>query len=1052
MSLPRYAVGNPVLANLLMVAIAGLGMWSLATLPQEQVPDVSFPWAFVVVIDQGVSPEEVEKTLIIPLEEQLQNLDDLNGMTSISREGGGFVWLKFETMPEDDFQLRLQDVRAAVNKVRLPDSAEEPEVSQFKTQDFAPLISVVIRGDMPEHQIKRLADDLRDDILDIDKVSQVQVAGVREREVWVEVDPGQLEQFGLSLDEVAAAIRGKHVNASAGDLETGRMDFRVRTVGEAKAIDELRTVVVRASPDGGQIQVGDIAEVSDTFEEEKTRSRFNGLPAATLTVSKKQDGHSLEIIEQIRELGDQYARDRLPPGAEIDYTNDSSEFINEILGTLKTNAWMGMLLVAVTLFLFLGWRQAMFAVIGIPIALAMTFGFLRVTGNTINGSTLFALVLVLGMLVDDAIVVIENAFRYMEQGMPPRQAAVVGAREVMLPVFTSAGTTIAAFLPLMLLPGVIGDFMRIIPIVVSLALVASLFESFAILPAHIAEWGGSGNRNRRGKPLIDFTRVRRLYRRLLARTIRRRYWVLAATTVVILATLPVAFAVGVDMFADEEVPFFFVYATLPEGTRLDRTDEVLLKLEAIARETIPESDLRHVRTAAGLQETEGEWILKPSVGELVVELRPKKERRFSVDTHINAMREKAELLPGLEGLEFKKISSGPPTGAPVEVKVRGDHLVELRAAADAVRAELASYDGVEDIRDNFQVGTPELQVIVNEAKAAMFGLTVAQVAATVQAAFHGAVATQFLVGDDDIDVVVKLNEAGRREREDLANLRIVAPGGARLLLKDVAEVRETAGYATIKHDDTYRAVTITANVDDEKITGIEANQRLMEAWPALSVLHPGHDLKFGGEFEEFQKAFNNLMSLFAFGVSIMLVLMAAQFKSITQPLIIFMAVIFAFWGAVIGLFLIGSPFSINNLFGLVALAGVAVNNSIVLISFINTKREGGASRLRAVLKAGDLRVRPILLTSVTTIVGLLPMATGLGGYSEVWGPLATVMVCGLTASSVLSLFLIPSLYLAMGDTKRLLLRRRSWSEEQRRAEWKDRKRRRRELTEAELPG
>ena len=1045
MSLPRRSVANPILANLLMVAIIGFGIYALATLPQEQMPDVSFPWAFVVVTDQGVSPQEIESSVVIPLEKELQNLDGLESMTSKSREGFGFVWLKFETMSNDKFKLTLQDVRAAVNKTDLPESAETPDITQFTTQDFAPVISVVIRGEIPEHQLKELADDLKDDILDVGNVSRVEITGLREREVWVEVNPARLEQYGLTLDMVAGAIRAKHLNLAAGDLETGRMDFKVRTVGEAKQIKELNHVIIMARGDGGHIRVGDVAKVSDTFEEEKTRARFNGKPAATLTVSKKSGGNSLRIIEQIKDLCASYEQNRLPPGAEIAFTNDSSVFINDILSTLKTNAWLGMVLVAVTLFLFLGWRQAMFAVIGIPVALAMTFAFLRFSGNTVNGSTLFALVLVLGMLVDDAVVVIENCFRYMEQGMPTREAAVRGAREVMLPVVTSAGTTIAAFLPLMLLPGVIGDFMRIIPVVVSLALVASLFESFAILPSHVAEWGRGGKKS--GKPLVSFSRVRRIYRKLLARAIRRRYWVIGLTALVMVCSLPIAFALGVDMFADEEIPLFYVYATMPEGTRLDATDQILGKLERICHESIPESDIKYIQSVAGMQETEAEWILKPSVGQLVIELETRRNRQMDIETAIGNMRERAERIPGITALEFKRISSGPPTGAPIEAKLQGDDIDQLVQAAAAVKNTLSKMDGVEDIRDDYLVGTPELQIVVDEERTAMYGLDVSQIAKTVRAAFYGTVATEFMDGDDDIKVLVRLNEEGRRDRADLANLRIVTPSGARVLLKDVAKIKDAAGVAIIRHADSHRAITITANVDDSKITGVEASGQLETAWPVIAARYPGVSLKFGGEFQEFVEAFNNLALLFLVGIAIMLLIMAAQFNSITQPLIIFIAVLFAFWGAMMGLFLIGSPFSINNLFGLVALAGVAVNNSIVLISFINSRREKGAPRILAVLKASHLRVRPILLTSVTTIVGLTPMALGLGGYSEVWGPLATVMVFGLTASSMLSLFLIPTLYLALGDLKRLTFRRGLRDEATARAQWKARVARRREVAE-----
>jgi multidrug efflux pump subunit AcrB len=518
-----------------------------------------------------------------------------------------------------------------------------------------------------------------------------------------------------------------------------------------------------------------------------------------------------------------------------------------------------------------------------------------------------------------------------------------------------------------------------------------------------------------------------------------------------LASLPVVAMLGVDMFADEEIPTFFAYVTMPEGTRLEATDRTLREMERLANEVIPDSDRKNVLATTGVQETEGEWIVKPSVGQLLIELHDKDRRQTDIITNMNRLRERAELVPGVLSLEFKRISSGPPTGAPIEFKVRGEHLGELIAVSEEVKAALQDIDGVTDIRDDFLEGVPELRVFVDEERATMAGLTVTQVAMAVQNAFQGMVATQFLDGDDDIDVLVRLDERSRAQPEDLANLTIATPTGGRVPLKDLAEIREASGYSSIKRDDNRRAITVTAGVDENVISGVEASQRLMGAWPAISARHPGFDLKFGGEFAEFQEAFTNLGLLFLVGIAIMLTLMAAQFNSITQPLIIFMAVIFAFWGAAMGLAVIGSPFSINNLFGLVALAGVAVNNSIVLISFVNSLREQGYSRYRAVLKAGELRVRPILLTSFTTVVGLLPMAIGLGGYSAVWGPLATIMVWGLVSSSILTLFLIPALYIGMGDMKRLFFSRKLRDEHVSRLQWKERKRRRRLAAEVDQP-
>lgn len=1051
MSLAKFSVKNAVLANILMVVITAVGAYSVLTMPQEMVPDLSFPWVFITVIDPGVSPEEMEKLVAKPIEDEISDIDGIDNVTSISREGGAFVWMRFETMPEDEFDKRLQDIRTEIDKVDLPATAEDPIIEQFKTQDFMPLINVVLSGELPEREMKRLAEDLREDILDIAKVSRVAISGTREREIWVEVDPEKLVRYRLSLMQVSDAITSKNLNLSGGEVTIGRWDFSVRTVGEIDRAQELENIIVRADHRGNHVRVRDLALVRDTFKDNETISRFNGKPSVTLTVAKKQEGNSIDITEQIKRVVAGYEANRLPIGAALTLTNDSSVYIVDILDKLKSNAWMGMILVAISLWLFLGSRQALFAVLGIPIALAGTFIFMKVTDNSINGSSLFALVLVLGMLVDDAIVVIENCYRYVQKGHSPAQAAVLGTREVTWPVLASAGTTIAAFLPLMLLPGIIGDFMRIVPVVVTLALLSSLFEAFTILPAHISEWSRKtpnnwaqdgrlqNGRALRDKPPVDFRSVQKWYARALAALLRKRYLVIGLVIAVMVLSLPIAFGLGVDMFADEEIPQFFVFVSMPEGTRLEVTDGVIRQLEDIAQQ-IPKQEMKNVVANTGIQQTPGEWFFKPSVGQLLVELVDRKDRQREVDDIMNEMRQKAANIPGIQSLTFDKIQSGPPAGAPIEVKVKGKRLDELQQVSQEVKTALQRIDGVQDIQDDFITGARELRISIDEEKASLLGLNVMQVAGAVHTAFQGAVATTFRDGEDEIDVRVRYREDARRQFTDLANLKISTPMQDFVLLKDVAQLQQTSRLSAIKHDDRDRAITIKANVDNRKITSIAANQKLKAAWAAIASRHPGYSLKFGGEFSEFTDAFKNLGLLFALGVAIMFTIMAAQFGSFVQPAIIFAAVIFAFWGAVMGLFVIDSPFTINNLFGLVALAGVSVNNSIVLIEFINIGRASGVSRWRSILEAAKLRIRPILLTSATTVLGLAPMAIGLGGYSQVWGPLATVMVWGLTASTVLSLFLVPCLYAIVGDIKRLFIGKRYMDEHGRLSRWEEKRR------------
>jgi len=1023
MSLAKFSVKNPVLVNVLLIGVIVLGTYSLVTLPRELVPDVSFPWIFVFVPAPGMSPEEVEDLIVIPLEKALANVEDLESMTSISRENGGFVWLKFESIPEDKFDKRLQDVRADVDGVSLPEAAEDPRVTHFATQDFAPMVNVVVSGDMPERELKKIAEDLRDDILDLKNISRVQVAGVRDREIWVQVDPNRLEAYHLALAQVIQAIAQKHLDLTAGDIKIGRFEYTVRTIGKLQKIDELENVIVRSTPAGALVRLRDVAAVVDTFEEAETISRFNGEPSATLIVAKKKRGNSIRLIEQIRDLIARYEAERLPQGARITITQDSSVWIKDILGKLQNNAWMGMILVVLMLGVFLGWRNALFAAIGIPVTFMFTFLFMSLTGNSINGNSLFAMVLVLGMIVDDAIVIIENAYRYLQRGLSPRQAAVVGTREVMWPVISSSATTVAAFLPLMLLPGIIGDFMEIVPIVVSLALGASLLEALVILPAHIAEWSRPVKAGAHAG-LLHFRRARRWYVRQLARLLRRRHWVLAIATGVMLGSIPLIFVVGVDMFADEEFPQFRVFVNMPEGTRMEITDSVIRRIEQAAM-ALPKDEVKDVVSNTGIQQRESEWVFKPSVGQLFVDLYDRRERKRSIDEIMDDLRQKIKQIPGIASFQVFRTKTGPPIGPPVEVRVKGPYLKELRQVAGLVEQELRDIPGVVDVHDDLVPGKRELKIHLNEDKAALYGLTMAQVAVAVRNAFTGAVAAEYRDGDEEVDIVVKYNDEARRNLDTMLNLRLLSPLTGELVpFKDVAYLVEEPGYGSIKHHERERTITVAADIKKSETSAQKVSQELLRRFAGIQKRYPDYTLEVGGQFEEFKNAFKDIGRLFVVGLVLMYIILAGQFKSFLQPFIIFMAIVFAFWGALIGLLVIRSPFSVNNLFGLVALAGVAVNDSLVLISFINDRRQRGVSRWRSILEAGKLRMRPILLTTVTTVFGLLPMAMGLGGHSETWGPLANVIVWGLSVATLLTLFIIPCLYAVFGDFIRFWYRLR----------------------------
>jgi multidrug efflux pump subunit AcrB len=1019
MSIVRFSIRNPVLVNIIMAAVIVLGTYSLVVLPRELMPDVSFPWVFVWTGAPGFSPEDSEKLITNEVEKEVRDVEGIDLITSISRENASFVWIKFETMSEDDFDKRKQDVRTEVEKVTLPEGAETPVITDFSIQDHIPMVIVVLSGSLPEGDMKEIAEDLRDDFLEIKSVSKCQVAGTRDREVWVEVDPAKLESYDLALSQVMAAIGNKNLDLSAGDIKIGRWEYIVRTLGEIDRIDEISRIILRADPLGNHVRVADVATVRDTFEEPQVISRFNGETSVSLTLSKKKQGNSIAIIDEIKEIVGQYEQDRLPDGAKLTVINDSSVQIKEFLGILQNNALIGLMLVIVCLYIFLGPRNALFAAIGIPVTFLLTFACMNYLDMNFSNSSLFGLVLVLGMIVDDAIIIIENCYRYLQQGYSPKEAAFLGTKQVALPVVSSVMTTIAAFLPLMLMTGVIGEFLKVVPVVVTFALLASLFEAFFILPSHVAEWSRKIARSREG--FVRFRRLRSLYLNYLGKALRWRYAVFAVSTVAVFASIPLIQVIGVDMFASEEIPRVFAFVDLPEGTRLEITDRVIQEVEQLVN-GLPDKELVNVVGNAGLQQRDEEWFFKPSVGQVVIELSHKRHRSRSVDEIIADVRKRIGGIAGIKAMEFKVFETGPPAGAPVEVRVRGEYLEELQEVVELVKQELESMVGVSDVSDDFVPGKRELQVIIDEEKASLFGLSNAQIAQNVHYAFDGGVATEIRDGDEEIDVVVKYHAPSRQNFADVENMKIATPLGNLVTLKDLASLNTRQGPATIKHDQLKRSVGIKADVDSKKASALNVNQDLQARFATIAKKYPGYDLVFRGQFEEFKESFSDLGRLALIGLMLMYIILAGQFKSFVQPFIIFAAIVFAFLGAMVGLLFIGSPFNINNMYGLVALAGVAVNDSLVFISFINNAQENGVKRWRSILSAGKVRLRPILLTTVTTVFGLLPMAIGIGGKSEIWSPLANIMVWGLTVATLLTLFVVPCLYAILGDVKKLFVK------------------------------
>jgi multidrug efflux pump subunit AcrB len=885
--------------------------------------------------------------------------------------------------------------------------------------------------------------------------------GMRDREIWVEVDPQRMYNFDLTFPEVIQALAVKNLNVPGGKLRSGRSEFLLRTVGEIDAAEDLRHVILRQTPGGHRIAVDDVARVNETFDIDMgTISRMDGRPSITLSVAKKTEGNSLKVVEAVKNLvmetsdrlhgevnfggstGERLPEEEsdsegvpsvaLTPSEVLDSgdsghdhflkftaTYDSSIHIRENLGALENNALVGLGLVLVLLYFFLGLRYALMAALGMTISFLGTFVFMSYAGISFNGNSLFGLVLVMGIVVDDAIIILENCYRYMQSGLSPRVAAVKGTNEVMPPVTSAILTTISAFLPLMLLPGVIGEFMKVIPMVVSMALFASLVEAFLILPTHFAEWSGARPSLKRN-PLLE--KLNHIYPRLLRSSLRFRYVFVGVGLLTCLASAFLIPSLGIDLFQGDELPRFMAFVEMPTGTSLEVTDQVIQRIEAEAL-TLPKEDVAAVVAVSGLIQEE-DWIVNSYVGQVVVDLKQKKIRKRTSDELMDMLRQKVAHISGPKNVRFETMIAGPPMGKAVEIKVKGKEFEKLKEIVNLLKAELRRMPGVYDVGDNFSPGKQEIKVRLDEDKAALFGLSVAEVAETIQAAYQGREASIWRDKDEEVKIFVKLAERWRRDPEDLLRLKIGTPTGFQVPLAKIASLEIEQGFADIRRFKSERAITVHAEIDKKQTSAIEVNTEIEKRAADLLVRFPGYQIDFEGEFKEFQETFDNILQLFMVSVFLIYLILSGQFRSFVQPLIILFTIPFAFLGAMVGILVLGAKFTMITMYGIVALAGIAVNDAIVLITFINNARARGATRYASVVEAGMLRLRPIILTSVTTIGGLLPMAVGLGGHSESWAPLANTIIWGMLFATALTLLIIPAVYTIIVDDIATPMRRR----------------------------
>ncbi len=1036
----RFFQRQHVFVNLLTLMIVCTGLYYVFTLKRDAFPEITGNFAMVQVVYPGASPEEIERLIAIPIEDALTGVDGIDKMDSYSNESVMLLWVQLdENLSDREIEDAIDDIRREVDRVKdLPKEADDPTVGGWNTKD-TPLINISISGDLPEIELRRWCRRFEDEAKMLKGVGTIQKSGYRQRQVWVEADPLKLARYHLSLTDLMNILRARNLNFPSGKIKEGNSEILLRTMGEFIDIQEIKDVVLRYSDSGDLVRLSDVAVVRDDFEESRIYARINGARSINMFIFKKQAADAIDTADLLRELVERYEQNILPAELKLTLTDDVSFYVKRRLNVLTMNGLTGLVLVVILLLIFLDWRLATMTSFGLVVAFLLAIIAVNWFGYTINLITMFGFIIVLGMLVDDAIVVAESIFRYLEKGKDVVTAAYIGTREVILPVTAAIATTIAAFLPLFLITGILGKFLNRIPAVVTISLIASIMEAFFILPSHIISIGELTLMGK-GKALRDktggfFDRLRAGYLALLDRVLFRRWLFVPLVFLVFIFSLVFAAKqMKIEMFPEGMVDQFMIKIETDRNSTLEKTARIVDQVEREVM-TLEQGELDAAISDIGQSGSEATQRSGSNLAQVRVYLHPAQDRKKAdlrtTDGVIDHLRPLIKRIAGIEKITYEKAHGGPPTGLPVDIKVKGKDFVVLRQAAEEIREFLASLPGVSDVYDTYSEGKEELRLIVDDAKAAYAGVNVGLVAQNLRYAVDGGEATDMRWEDEDVDLVVKLDAATRNSRSVLDAVKVPNMRGSLIKLSRLVKMEQVTGQSSIHRSERMRTLNVrAANVDIKQgVTSDSVNRLLVEKFgQSIPERYPGVVLDFSGEFEQQRDSQKSIGWAFLVGLAVVYLILATSFRSMMQPFIILFAVPYGLIGVIIGLYLNDYSLSMMALIGVTALTGIVVNNSLILVDYINRQRSAGHSRQESIRNACGVRMRPVVLTSLTTVFGLAPTAYGIGGAEPFVQPCAMAIVWGLAFASVLTLFLIPATYAISDDIDQYVFRpiREAW--------------------------
>jgi multidrug efflux pump len=1011
MLITDVAVKNRTTVAVLGIIILVLGVYCYIALPREAFPDIPIPYIMVTTTYEGVSPEDVESSVTMKIEKELNGIRGVKEVRSSSAEGLSMISVEFT--PDVPSDVALQRVRDRVDMAQLPQDVKNPIVKEINLAEF-PVMLVSISGDVSPVQLKAIADNLQDVIEALPGVLKVDVLGSLEREIRLEMDPDRVASYSLTIAEIMALIPSENVNISAGGLETPGTKFNVRIPAEFVTPEEVDHLLLTVR-NGKPIYLTDVGTVRDTFKDRLTYSRLNGTDNVTLSIQKRIGANVVRVSDAVKAVIDA-AQQRVPGAVKFDVTYDMSKYIRNMVADLENNIAAALIMVVGVLLIFLGWRPSMIVALIIPLSMLITFFAIQALGYTLNMIVLFSLVLVLGMLVDNAIVIVENIYRHMQIGHGPLEAAMMGAREVAWPVTTSTLTTVGAFLPLMFWPGMMGSFMKYLPITLSIALMASLFVALVFSPTICVVWAG-----RSPKPRQKDHWFIRGYRRFQQAGLENPGLALFLCTCLLigLGVLYGKIGKGVEFFPQGDPERAMINVRLPQGTNIQETDRIVRLIEHRVESYKPW--LKHVVTNVGSSSGGMDLVATaggPHLANVTLVFFDFMERKRPSMEIIAAIRKDLADIPGAE-IKVEQEKDGPPTGAPVTVEIAGEDFPTLERLSDQARQMISDVPNLVNLRSDLEATRPELAFTVDRQEAMLAGVNTAIVGNYLKTAIFGTKVSTYRQFNDEYDITVRLPVANRTNIDQLSTLQIPSPTGA-VPLSSLGHFEYKGGFGTINRINQKRVVTLTADAEGRLSSDVLKDvQKRLQGF----ALPDGYSIRYTGEKEEQDAAQAFLSKAFVVAIAVVTLIIVIQFNSMLVTLVIMTTVILSLIGALLGLLACDLPFGIIMTgIGVISLAGVVVNNAIVLLDYTRQLQQRGMDLVSAAAEAGVTRLRPVLLTAGTTVIGLLPMAIGISydfhtftwatksESTQFWQNMSVVVIFGLSFATILTLVVVPSLY------------------------------------------